>query len=208
MADHSHLGLVVCLALGACASPQKGGPQGTLHAYIAAIDRNQPAVAYALMDESIRRQMTLTEFVAKWRTIQPELREQAAQLKTTLSKPIKARAQITYQTGTRANLVYDEAGWQIDEGIAVSALAATPVDALKAFIRAVEQRSYEGVMKLLSKQVRENIDRDISERLTKLKAALNQEIEVTGNRAKLQYDPRYKIELSNEDGQWRVLDFD
>jgi len=44
--------------------------------------------------------------------------------------------------------------------------------------------------------------------MTKLKQALGQEIEVTGNRARIQYDPRFKIELVNEDGEWRVLDLD
>ena len=201
------LGLVALIVSG-CGAAQQGGPQDTLRRYIDAINANQPAAAYALMDESVRRQMTLSEFVARWKSVQPELKEQAVQLRESLAKPIKARAQITYLTGTRASLLLDESRWQIDEGIAVTVATATPIDALRAFVRAVEQRSYDAVMKLLAKQVRENIERDIGERLSKLKQSLNQEIEVTGNRARLQYDPRYKIELTNEDGQWKVLDFD
>jgi len=34
------------------------------------------------------------------------------------------------------------------------------------------------------------------------------EIEVTGNRARLQYDPQYKIELHKEEGQWKIDEFD
>ena len=199
---------LVALFVAGCGAAQQSGPQGTLRQYIDAINANQPAAAYALMDESVRRQMTLSEFVARWKSVQPELREQAAQLRETLAKPIKARAQLTYPTGTRATLLLDDSRWQLDEGIAVTVATATPIDALRAFVRAVEQRSYDAVVKLLAKQVRENIERDIGERLSKLKQSLNQEIEVTGNRARLQYDPRYKIELTNEDGQWKVMDFD
>jgi hypothetical protein len=199
--------LLALLAMG-CGAVQHGGPQDVLRKYIAAINANQPAVAYALMEEGVRRQTTLNEFIARWKTVQPELKEQAAQLRETLAKPIKARAQISYPTGTRAGLVFDDNTWQIEEGIAVTVATATPIDALRAFVRAVEQRNYDAVMKLLAKQVRENIERDIGERVTKLKQSLSQEIEVTGNKARLQYDPRYRIELTNEDGQWKVMDFD
>jgi hypothetical protein len=204
------MGLVILLSLAeaGCGSARWAGPQDTLQRYLAAIDKNNPVEAYALMDESLRRQMTQTEFVTKWNAHQQELKEQAVAIRAAWSKPLKARAQITYASGTRAHLSLEDRRWQIDEGIAVTLQAATPIDALRAFIRAVEQRSYEGVMKLLAKPVRENIERDINDRLSKLKQALNQEIEVTGSRARIQYDPRFKIELTNEDGQWKVQDFD
>jgi hypothetical protein len=31
---------------------------------------------------------------------------------------------------------------------------------------------------------------------------------VTGNKARLRYDRRYKLELIKEGGQWKILDFD
>jgi hypothetical protein len=203
------LPLLACGVLAAaCTTTQAKGPQAVLQQYIAAVEADQPAAAYATLDENVRRQMTLQEFVARWKTVRPELLVQAAQLRAALTKPISARAQIVFPSGTRATLAFNDNRWQIDEGIALSLAAGTPVDALKAFIRAVEQRSYESVMKLLAKPVRDSIERDITERITKLKQALNQEIEVTGHKARLQYDPRFKIELTSEEGQWRILDLD
>jgi len=126
-----------------------------------------------------------------------------------IGKPITAHAMLAYPSGPRATLSLEKnTEWKIEESIAVAPAAATPIEAIRAFIRAVEQRSYEAVMRTLAKSVRENIERDIEERISKLKAALNQEIEVTGNRARLQYDPKFRIELLNEDGQWRVQDLD
>ncbi len=152
--------------------------------------------------------MTPAEFTARWKTLRAELRAQAAQLKVALERPIKAQAKVSYPSGSRASLTYLGNRWQIDEGIAVSGGAATPVDALKSFMRAVESRSYEAVMRCLARSVREGIERDIAERLGKLRQALSQEIEVTGGRARLQYEPRFKIELIQEEGEWRILDLD
>jgi delta 1-pyrroline-5-carboxylate dehydrogenase len=209
LARTARTALFATLALAACASSSGGGPQETLRRYVAAIEADQPVAAYALLDESQRRQLSQAEFVARWRTLKPELKAQAAQLQAALQKPIGARAMLVYPSGTRAVLSLDpQSRWQIEEGIAVTPHTATPIDAIRAFIRAVESRSYEAVTKLLAKSVRENIEQDIVDRMAKLKAALGQEIEVTGNKAKLQYDAKYKIELLNEDGQWRVLDID
>jgi hypothetical protein len=46
------------------------------------------------------------------------------------------------------------------------------------------------------------------DRLNRLKQGLNREIEVTGNKARLRYHRRYKIELIKENGRWKILDFD
>jgi hypothetical protein len=202
--------LVVALLplLGACSGAVKTGPQETLQRYVHAVESDHPTDAYALLDESVRKQMTPTEFLARWKSLRVELQAQAAQLKPLLGKPIKARAQVSFPSGSRANLSYAADVWKIDDGIALSGGAATPADALRAFIRAVESRNYELVMRFLARSVRESIERDITERAAKLKQALNQEIEVTGGRARLQYDPRYKIELIQEEGEWRILDLD
>jgi len=204
----SRLALALVPLLCACAGAANTGPQETLRRYIKAVDADHPAEAYALMDESVRKQMTPTEFAARWKTLRLELQAQAVQLKPLLAKPVKARAQVTFPSGGRASLTYVDDRWKIDDGVALSGGAATPADALKAFIRAVESRNYELVMRFMARSVRESIERDITERLAKLRQALNQEIEVTGGRARLQYDPRYKIELIQEEGEWRILDLD
>ncbi len=201
--------VLALLSLTGCPSTTGTGPQDTLRRYADAIDADQPVAAYALLDEGLRRQMTQAEFVSRWRELRAELKVQAGLIRAALAKPIAARAVLTYPTGPRAQLTLERGSdWKLEEGIAVAPGAATPIEAIRAFIRAVESRSYEAVMRTLAKSVRENIERDVQERISKLKAALNQEIEVTGNRARLQYDPKFRIELMNEDGQWRVLDLD
>ncbi|MCC6751196.1 MAG: hypothetical protein IT371_26325 [Deltaproteobacteria bacterium] len=200
-------GLAWAVGSGCAAGPARG-PQDALRRYVNAIRDDQPQAAYALLDENTRRLMTQNEFTARWKTLRPELLTQASQVRARVDQPFPITAKLNYPGGTRAQLRFAEGAWRIDGGVSVALQSGSPAEALKAFVRAVEQRSYEAVMKLLARSVRESVERDINERLTKLKEAMKGEIEVNGDRARLQYDPRYKVELVNEDGQWRIADFD
>ena len=194
----------------ACATSTADGPKQMVERYIAAINRDDPQAAYALLGEQVQRQITAAEFAARWKQVKPELRRQASQLGSSAERPMEIGATVTYRGGTRARLRFADGQWRIDGGISVSFQTATPLEALRTFIRAVERRSYDAVLKLLSRSVRQSIERDINDRLAKLKRWLGRdgEVEITGDRARVRYDARYKIELVNEDGQWKILDFD
>ncbi|MCA9667553.1 MAG: hypothetical protein KC503_18260 [Myxococcales bacterium] len=189
---------------------QKSSPQAALKRYIAAIDRDDAKTAYDLLSESVRRGITRSEFVDRWKKLKPELVTQAKQLAARLEQPLDVTARVSYPGGTRARLRYADNNWRIDGGISVAFQTATPMDAIKAFVRAVQQRSYEAVMKLLARSVRKGIEQDIQERMSKIQRWIKNEneIEVTGQRARVRYDARYKLELVKEDGQWKILDFD
>ena len=62
-------------------------------------------------------------------------------------------------------------------------------------------------MKLLSKSRREQFLRELNLRLEKLKANLDRDFEISGDRARLQYDPQYWIRLVREHGVWRIVEF-
>lgn len=191
-----------------CAPHQAVGPEEALRRYIAAIENDQPRVAYSFLDEAGRKRVSEAQFVSRWKDLRPELQAQAAALKAALVRPPMAKAELSYPAGARAELSYQEGRWRLDRPVTISPRTATPLEAIQAFIQAVERREYQAVMPLLAKPVRERIERDIQSRLTKLKEALGQEIEVTGSTARLQYNTSLKIELTNEEGQWRVVDVD
>jgi len=185
----------------------KQGPRTVVDQYVAAIRNHRPDLAYDLLDETVRRRVSKNEFTTRWRSAQEELEDQARGLESGTVKPA-VRATVEFGDGVTADLVFVDGEWRISEGITVKLQTATPTDALRAFVKAVEERDYRAVMKLVSKSMRETIEREISDRLERLKKGLDREIEVTGNKARFQYDRRYKIELIKEDGQWKILDFD
>jgi hypothetical protein len=184
------------------------GPTRVVEQYIAAVEANRPDLAYKLLDEKVRRRVSKNEFIARWRDARRELSHQASQLKQTRG-PSEVQAKVGYPSGLQANLIYVDSNWKIQKNVTSTPLSTpTPVEAIKAFIWAVEKRDYQAVMKLVSKSMRETIEREIMDRLDRLKKGLDREIEVTGNKARLRYDRRYKLELIKEGGQWKILDFD
>lgn len=200
----SLLGLL--LVLPACGG-SSSGPDQVVRQYIAAINANRPEQAYSLLDAKTRRQVSKNQFVNRWNQARAELKDQAALLRAGLDKPFQIRAHVEYAQGAVSDLSYVDGRWRIKEGITIKLQTATPEDAVRAFIQAVEQRDYETVMQLLSRSAREVIEREINDRVSRAKAALKQQIEVTGNKARVQYGPSDKLELIKEDGQWRINDF-
>jgi hypothetical protein len=80
---------------------------------------------------------------------------------------------------------------------------------LRAFVRALERRDVDQVMALMARQVRTNLERNLRERLDRMKVALGKDsIEIHGDRAELRYDRQWRIQLVRENGQWRVANFD
>lgn len=199
--------VLAVLGLGACTT-RRDGPRQTVERYIAAVRANRPEVAYGLLDEKLRRRVSKNDFITRWRAARKELGDQATQLRKGLDRPLSVTARVDYPGGASSRLVWSDGSWSIKDGVTVKVQTATPEDAVRAFIAAVEQRDYHLVMQLVSRSMRESIEHEITDRLSRLKKGLKQKIEVTGNKARLQYDRRYKIELVKENGQWKILDFD
>ncbi len=200
--------LVLALVAGGCASVHRSGPAAAITDYLAAIETDQPAAAYSLLSESLRKQITEQDFTVRWKSLRPELQAQAGPLRAALSKGLEARAAVVSASGVRALLAHREKQWQVEESPVGPLATRTPAETLKAFVRAVEERDFDAVMRLLAKPFRESVEKEINERISKLRQALDREIEVSGQRARLRYDPRFKLELINEDGQWKIVTID
>lgn len=200
--------LLLALALAGCGASRTRGPDQAVREYIAAIQADDPKKAYALLSEATRRKMTETEFTSRWRELKAELLAQARQLATRLEQPVDPKATLHYGRGVSAELSHAD-GWQIEADVAVAPPASTPLEAIAALARAMEQRSYDALLKLLARPLRKSIEDEAAIRLEKLKGWLKKgaEVEVRGDRARVRYDARYRLELVNEDGQWRVVDY-
>ena len=86
--------------------------------------------------------------------------------------------------------------------------AATPEEALRLFAKALEARQFDFVLALLGEPLGIEVDRQLRERIERLRIALETglPLEVTGDRARLQYDPRFRLDLKRQEGEWRIVD--
>jgi hypothetical protein len=91
--------------------------------------------------------------------------------------------------------------------------AQTPEAALRLLLAAAEQRNYPALLRLLTKSERQSLEAELTERIERLRANLSRgqpietTTETTTDRARIQYDPRFFIDLRREQDGWRIADF-
>jgi hypothetical protein len=192
------LGCSSCRSTKAIASPEE-----LIAKYLHAVEKADARAVWALLDEKIRSELTEADFVSSFTKYRAELLDRARLLKARVKEPAGIKAKVTYPSGLEADLVYTD-GWRLEGSLATP--TRTPQETLSALLLAAEQRNLSALMRLLSKSARSSVEQFLRDRIEKLHKALDQEIEVNGNRARVRLDPRSKIDLILEDGQWRILE--
>ena len=97
--------------------------------------------------------------------------------------------------------------WQLVDANLQAVAAGSPQDVLKLLLLAVEKRNYPALLRLLSTEERKALEAQLSERIDRLRAALvKPTIEVRGDRARIEYDPRFFVDLVREGDSWRIAD--
>jgi hypothetical protein len=207
------------LPLGvACASSSPGNPEDVLGAYSRAVQHGHLAEAYALLSEDAKKTIPFEQFK---RMIQ-ENPEQAEELVRALDRPRagppRVTAKVTGADGEPLLLVYESGAWRVD-GSAIDLYSqATPETAAVAFVRAVDNKRYDVLLRFVPDSQREGLaeaqlraawegeqKQDMARLTEALKAALpTARFEVVGERATLAYGAGGTIELVREHGAWKV----
>ena len=206
------------LGVGCAAGANTGSPESTLSAYARAVQRGQLAEAYALLSEDSRKTIPFEQFK---RMIQ-ENPEQAQELVRALDRPSTGPARITARVtgadGEPLLLVYENGAWRVD-GSAIDLYSqAAPEAAALAFVRAVENKRYDLLLRFVPDSQREGLTeanlraawegeqkQDMARLIEALKAALPAaRFEVVGERATLAYGAGGTIELVREHAAWKV----
>lgn len=224
---------LLLLLVGGCVSAghrRGGGAQSpvdasrqTLAAYREALRRDDPASAYLLMAPTVKARTNYEQFTAQWRETQPE---RLAQLKLLSEEHVPSpastnqlslQALVSLPQGTALLLIppsgRSQSGWRIADPDLSTVHADTPEQVLRLLIDAIEQRNYFALLRLLSASERQALEGELKERLERLRASMSRRqnaaqppLEVRGDRAHYQYDPRFFVDLVREKDGWRVLD--
>ncbi|MEI9950690.1 MAG: hypothetical protein WDO74_17345 [Pseudomonadota bacterium] len=207
-------------ALVACATGSNtGSPESVLSAYARAIQRGQLAEAYALLSEDAKKTIPFEQFK---RMIQ-ENPEQAQELIRALDRPQSGAARVTAKVtgadGEPLLLVYENGAWRVD-GSAIDLYSqAAPESAALSFVRAVENKRYDLLLRFVPDSQRDEglteatlraawegeQKQEMVRLIEALKAALPAaRFEVVGERATLAYGAGGTIELVREHAAWKV----
>ena len=208
--------LVLVVGCGG-ASPDQT-PEGAVAALASALRRGDSASAYRLMSRSYRQHVSYDEFVAMLERDRDEV-AQSAELLARAAGPAEQTASIELGEHERVDMVREGGSWRVSTDVVDFYGQSTPRDALRSFVRAVEHRRYDVVLRLVPAADRTEMTaeslraswegegrEEIQRIVASLRAALEHPIEIVGDRATMTYGDHQRVQFVREDGVWRVED--
>jgi hypothetical protein len=212
--------LALSLACGACVSSKAEDPHSVLRAYSRALEEGRAEDAYRMLSEEARRGISLEAFRRMVKDNPEEVREIARALARPTALPV-VTATVTSANGQELELVLENGRWKV-EATAIDLYAQdTPRHAIQGFLRAVERKRYDVVLKYVPDSHKEGLDaaklkaaweghdkEEIEQVVSALRQALpTATIEETGERATMAYGAG-TMQLVRERGLWKIEDFD
>ena len=215
--------LAVAAAMG-CASSRAaaGSPEGTLHAYAQALEEGRADAAYRMLSDEARRGISFEAFRAMIKDDPDGVREIGRALERPAA-PAVVTAIVTSPSGQELRLVLEDGAWRVDGSSLDLYAQDTPRHAVMGFVRAVERKRYDVVMRFVPESHVEGLDAaklkaawegnersEIEQVVAALRQALasaSVAIEETGERATMPYGSG-TLQLVREHGLWKIENFD
>ena len=208
------------LALGCASQKPAQGPKDTLDAYANALRAGHVEEAYALLSDEAKKQLPYEAFARMVKENPEEVRDISAALVRPSGPPL-VTATVTAPNGESLLLVYEAGQWRVDASAIDLYRQASPEAAVRAFIRAFENKRWDVLMRFVPDGKKEGLDaaklkkawegeqKDELTRLTQaLAAALpTAKFERIGERATMSYGAGGTVELLREHGAWKVEEF-
>ncbi len=216
--------IAVCSACSAlplaCASQHANDPASVLHAYANALEDGRADDAYRYLSDEARRGISLDAFRRMVKDDPDGVKEIARALERPTAAPV-VTATVTSPSGQELNILHEDAKRRVDSSTIDLYAQDTPRHAVQGFIRAVEHKRYDIVMRYVPDEHREGLDatklqsaweghekQEIEQVLAGLKQALpSATIEETGERATMPYGAG-AMQLVREHGLWKIENFD
>jgi hypothetical protein len=215
--------LVSALALQAgCGGAQAGGsdPASVLHVYARALEEGRADDAYRLLSDEARRGISLEAFRRMVKDDPESVKEIGHSLERPTAAPV-VTATVTSPSGQELHMVLENGKWRVDAATIDVYAQDTPRHAISGFVRAVERRRYDVVVRYVPDSHREGLDAaklqaawegterdEIQQVVAALKQALPAAtIEETGERATMAYGAG-SMQLVREHGLWKIENFD
>lgn len=196
-------------------------PEAALKAYAAALRAGDVDRAYALMSRGYQKRFGEKDFKRILKENQEEVTRTAEHLDRRAER-VKVEANLRYdQDGQGLKLVLEKGQWKIASNPLDFYGQRTPAQALRSFIRAIEKRRYDIVLRFvpakwaesmtvekLRKQWEGDQREEVATLIKNLKANLDATIHVSGDTATMAYGEHFEVRFVRENGRWMIADPD
>ena len=208
------------VSMGGCAAQEPmRSPERTVSAFARALSDGKPEQAYALMDKSYRERVPFDVFKREL----DENQREAGALAERLGRPAVERSgkvELRYHDFEDPVLLIEEDDhYRIASPLTEFYGQGTPRAALRSFVRALSERRYDVVLRLLPNADKTGLTterlqetwtgaarEDLERLLANLNQALDAPIEVLGDHATMPYAEHRRMQFLREEGLWKVED--
>jgi hypothetical protein len=142
--------------LAGCSAGVPDAPSATLRAYARALEDKRVEDAYALLSDEAKRGIPLDSFRRMVLENPADVLEVAAALARPSGKPV-IRSTVTLPGGEELVLVLEGNTWRVDAAAIDLYSQRTPRQALVGFLRAIERKRYDVVLRFVPDQEREGL---------------------------------------------------
>lgn len=210
---------VTLLVLAGCGA-RSSRPASVVEAFGHALDDARYEDAYALLSAQYRRRVPFSEFRENLARNPSEVRELVGLLRN-VDDAEEVEAAVPLPDGDQLTLALVDGAWRIQGNVVDFYDQSTPRAALRSFVRAMERRRYDVVMRFVPEADREGMSpeqmqeawegesrEEIERLIADLRANLDEPIELVGDRATMTYGDGAVVQFVREDGVWRIEDPD
>ena len=183
------------------------GPGPTVEAYARAVRARDAEAVHALMDADSRETVDTQEVARLLAENQIELSERAEIAQQQL-EGIESRATVRLPSGELAVLTLEDGEWKLLGGVLDAPALQTPEDAIRAMRHALQRQSMSGVLRVLARSPRSQLEAEVERFLEDTEDELDYDVEIEANEALIRASNGRMIRLVREAGEWRIVDIE
>ena len=203
------------------AGPAAERPLSAVDGYVSALRAGDYTRAYDYMSAGYRRAHGRDEFVRMMKDSPEEVKQTAERLLAD-GRKVEVSARFVYDDlRDELPLVLENGAWRLASDPLEFYPQDTPAHTLRSFIRAVELKRYDVLLRFVPTPWRAEMTAEkmkvefegerkdgIARMLRLLTANLENPIDIDGDRARMPYGDRYEVKFVREEGAWKIKDPD
>jgi len=210
MASPPHaLSVLAAVLFGAtgCSRTPIPDPRAATAEYSTAVARNDARAVYSMMTDEAKVAFGMD---GTRRLLSDTREEVLRQTKAVASDRAKVRAvaEVQYVDGERAVLEVEGGRYRVSAAAGLPFGARTPGAALSELRRALAQRSYASLIRVLTSDTRGSLEGDMRTLVDGLERPDTLDVKIHGENAEVSVPGGHRVRLKREAGVWRVHDFD
>jgi hypothetical protein len=198
---------LLALTCAACTPKPLADPRTTAQRWADAVRAGDEVAIFALLTPASRQALGRQGVLRLLRENQKELLEHAESAAAANAR-LEATVEVAYADDRTARVVLEDGRFHVAAAGALPAAANTPTDALRELREVLARRSFEGLLRVLTRDTAQALESSLQGLMEALEEPSTLDIQVEGRRALARLPGGHTVTLEREDGVWRIKDFD